>query len=38
MFIKLITNILLEIYKEVIGDEPPAGHEEVIRDGAAAKT
>jgi hypothetical protein len=38
VFIKLMTNILLETYKEVIGDEPPAGHKEVIGDGAAAKT
>jgi hypothetical protein len=34
VFIKLITNMLLETYKEVIGDEPPAGHKEVIGDGA----
>ena len=38
MFIKLMTNMLLETYEEVIGDEPPAGHKEVIRDVAAAKT
>jgi hypothetical protein len=38
MFIKLMINMLLETYKEVIGDEPLVGHEEVIRDGAVAKT
>jgi hypothetical protein len=38
VFIKLITNMLLKIYKEVIRDKPPAGYKEVIRDGATAKT
>jgi hypothetical protein len=38
VFIKLITNMLLETYKEVIGDEPLVGYEEVIRDRAIAKT
>jgi hypothetical protein len=30
--------MLLKTYKEVIRDEPPVGHKEVIRDRAAAKT
>jgi hypothetical protein len=38
VFIKLITNMLLKIYKKVIRDEPPVGHKEVIRDRATAKT
>jgi len=38
VFVELMTNMLLETYEEVIGDEPPAGYKEVIGDGAAAKT
>jgi hypothetical protein len=33
VFIKLIINILLKTYKEVIRDGPQAMHKEVIRDG-----
>jgi hypothetical protein len=30
--------MLLETYKEVIKDEPPAGYKKVIKDRAIAKT